>query len=69
MPDNLERIRGIALELSAHLPLDTDDAMAVIEHMEQLIEWRRRGNVIALKTGRWLDAEQPKLEVVVPFVD
>ena len=69
MPGKSEHIRGIALELSAHLPVETDDAIAVIEQMKQLVEWRRRGNVTVLRTGRWLDAEPPRLAVVVPFVD
>lgn len=47
MLDKTQHIRGIALELAAHLPVDTDDAMAVIDDIRQLIEWRR-GNVTPL---------------------
>jgi hypothetical protein len=47
MRDKAEHIRGIALELAAHLPVDTDDAMAVMDYLRQLIEWRR-GNVTPL---------------------
>jgi hypothetical protein len=66
MPEKSEHIRGIALELAAHLPLDTDDALTLIEHLRLLVEWRR-GNVTPLPTGgKWLDRELPKL-TVVPF--
>jgi hypothetical protein len=66
VPNKSEHIRGIALELAAHPPVDTDDAMAVMDHMHELIEWRR-GNVTPAPTGgRWIDREPPKL-TVVPF--
>jgi hypothetical protein len=47
-------------------PLDRDDALALVEHLRTLIEWRH-GNITVLPTGgKWLDRELPKL-TVVPF--
>jgi hypothetical protein len=55
-----QHLRHAALLLIDHLPLDHEDALAVLEHVRELIEWRN-GIIGSL-------SPQPKL-TVVPFND
>jgi hypothetical protein len=43
-----DHLRHAALLLIDHLPLDHEDALAVLEHVRQLIEWRTWEHWLAL---------------------
>jgi len=43
MIDKEIHLRGVALGVCDHLPIDHDDALKVLELVRALVEWRRHG--------------------------
>jgi len=56
MIDKEIHLRGVALGVCDHLPIDHDDALKVLDYARTLIEWRQTG---AIQVGRLADILLP----------